>query len=121
MKGIIRYDSNGKPICELCGKSFNRLLCHVRQKHDLSEKQYKSRFGLDLHKGICSKESAERTRIKTLSNYDTCIKRNLVDRGEGTRFTKGHEGRTKDKISEQTLRRLKQTSFIKSNPETGIV
>lgn len=114
--GIIEYDDAGKPICEICGKAYNRVLSHVRQKHDMSEKEYKIEFGFDLGKGICSLESAEKSRIKALENYDLVIAQNLINNGSKTRFIKGGQGRTKDKISQQTrlslIERLK-TPFMK--------
>ena len=100
--GIIEYDDAGKPICEICGKSFSRVLPHVRQKHDMSEKEYKTEFGFDLGKGICSLESAQKSREKALENYDLVIAKNLINNGSKTRFEKGSKGRTKDKISAQT-------------------
>lgn len=107
-KGVIKYDDEGLPICELCGKSFKRVLNHVRLKHNMFEKEYKKMFGLDLGKGICSKESSELSRIKTLKNYDKVIKKNLTEKGIKTRFVKNSEGRTKEKVSEQTKIRLKK-------------
>ena len=106
--GIIEYDKNGKPICEICKKSFNRVLCHVSQKHNISEKEYKLEYGFDLLKGICSKESSKKSRESTLKNYDKCIKNNLLQNGDKTRFVKGTKGRTKDKVQEQTRIRLKE-------------
>lgn len=105
--GIIRYDENGQPICEICGKSFKRLLSHVRQKHFIDEREYKTTYGLDLRKGICSQESSERSRIAVMNNYDKCVVRNLLKGGEKSRFKDGSKGRTKDKVSEQTRIRLK--------------
>lgn len=106
--GIIEYDDNGLPKCEICGKYFKRVLPHVRQKHDMSEKEYKLQFGFDLKKGICSKESSELSRQKTYDNYDKCISKNLIIGGLNTRYADGDEGRTKDKVSEQTRLRLKK-------------
>ena len=106
--GIIEYDNNGLPICKICGKSFKRVLTHVRQKHDVNEKEYKLQFGLDLHKGICSKESSEISRNLVFANYDKCISKNLLYDGKKTRFKINSEGRTKDKVSEQTRLRLIQ-------------
>lgn len=107
-KGVIRYDKAGKPICEICGKSFSRLMSHVRQKHYMTARDYKEKFGLDVKKGICSEESSERTRVKTLENYDTVIKQNLIQKGSESRFKDGSKGRTKDQVSEQTRIRLKE-------------
>lgn len=107
-KGIINYDADGNPICEICGKSFKRVISHVRQKHDLSEREYKLQFRFDLKKGICSKESAETTRVKTLVNYDKCIAKNLMVGGEKSRFKDGSKGRNKEQVSEQTMIMLKE-------------
>ncbi len=106
--GKIEYNEDGKPKCEICGEHFNRVISHVRQKHDINEKEYKKQFGFDLKKGICSKEISERTRLKTLDNYDKCIQRNLIIKGSQTRFNDGDNGRTKEKVSEQTRIRLKE-------------
>lgn len=106
--GIIEYNSEGKPMCELCGEHFNRVISHVRQKHDMSEREYKLQFGFDLRKGICSRESASRSREKTLSNYDKCIAHNLLIKGEKSRYKNNGKGRTKDMVSEQTRIRLKE-------------
>jgi hypothetical protein len=114
--GKVEYDSEGKPICEICQKSFNRLLCHVRQKHKISERDYKKTYGLDLSKGICSSESSEKTRIKTLENFDKVIGQNLIKNGEKSRFKKGDKGRVKEQVSEQT--RLMLVQHAKTNVST---
>lgn len=106
--GIVEYDDEGKPICEICKKSFKRVLSHVRQKHFINEKEYKLTFGFDLGKGICSKESSEKSKEAVYSNYDKCIGKNLIAAGNKTRFTDGHEGRIADKVQEQTRIRLKK-------------
>lgn len=105
--GIIEYNEVGYPKCEICGEHFKRVLSHVRQAHFISEREYKATYGFDLKKGICSKESSEKTREKTLLNFDRCVKKNLLDKGELSRFKKGSKGRTKDKVSAQTKKRLK--------------
>jgi len=106
--GIIEYDSKGNPICEICKKSFKRVLTHVRQKHDMNEREYKIKFGFDLKKGICSKESSLLSREKVMDNYDKCIGKNLLKGGEVSRFKNGDKGRTKDQVSEQTRIALKK-------------
>lgn len=121
--GIIEYNEIGQPMCEICGKFYNRVLAHVRQKHDMNEREYKLQFGFDLKKGICSEESSERTRIKTLENYDKCVEVNLKQKGLKSRFTFGGTGRTKDMVSEQTRimlkERLKKPEMIKKMKESG--
>ena len=121
--GIIEYDSEGNPKCEICGQHFKRVLTHARQKHNINEREYKLQFGFDLIKGICSKESSEKTRAKTLSNYDKCISKNLIVKGINTRKVKGDMGRTKDKVSAQTKKmlkdRLKKPYMIEAMKKSG--
>lgn len=122
--GIIEYDDQGNPICEICKKSFKRVMSHVRLKHNMNEREYKTKFGFDLIKGICSKESSALSREQTLKNYDKCIKRNLEEKGSKSRFKKGDKGRTKDQVSAQTRKRLKERFildlvFIKSMQLSG--
>lgn len=123
MYGIIEYDNDGRPICEICRKSYNRVISHVRQKHSMTEREYKLYFGFELTKGICSKESAEKTRERTLANYDKCIGKNLIHCGESTRFIKNSQGRTADMVQEETrlklLARLKEPQMIEAMRKSG--
>jgi hypothetical protein len=100
--GVIEYDNEGKPKCEICGLSFHRVLRHVHDKHGINAREYKLEFGFDLKKGICSKESAEKTSLKAIINE------NLSGQGEGSRFKKGYSGRTKEQVSEHTKLALKE-------------
>lgn len=107
--GIIQYTPDGLPICEICNKGFHRVLRHVWLMHGLKQREYKLKFGFDLHKGICSEESALKSRLKTLEKYDQCITKNLHQGGQATKFKHGNSARSKDKISEQTLLKLKSS------------
>jgi hypothetical protein len=113
--GIIEYNEDGQPKCEICGEHFERVAAHVRQKHEISAREYKKQYGFDLSKGICSKESSEKSREKAYDNYDKVIGNNLVKNGEPTRFKNGSKGRTKDQVSEQTRRMLIAKGFQKKN------
>ena len=114
-KGIIYYDEHGRPICNICGRSFKKLISHVIQTHSMTGLQYKDLFGYDRYKSIMSKDSRYLARMNAIKNYPK-IKDNLLVSGRSTRFKIGHSGRTKDKISPQTERRLKNSKFkTKSN------
>jgi hypothetical protein len=121
--GIIEYNSDGEPKCEICEKHFKRVIAHARQKHNISEREYKMQFGFDLKKGICSKDSSEKSRIKAFENYDKVIAINLTQKGVKSRFVKGDKGRTKEQVSEQTrlmlIERLKQPEMIVKMRESG--
>jgi hypothetical protein len=111
--GVIEYNEDGQPMCEICGKHFERVIAHARQKHHISEREYKLQFGLNLKKGICSKRSSEISRERVFENYEKCIGKNLELLGQNSRFKDGSEGRTRDKVSEQT--RLMLVDRAKNN------
>lgn len=104
--GEIAYDKAGKPICHICGKSFKKLMSHAWQKHGISAREYKIKFGLETTKGIMCEESVALARQRNLEHYDKVVLQNLVSKGEGTRFKKGSKGRTKEKVREMTRRKL---------------
>ncbi len=115
--GEIRFDDDGLPICEICGKSFKRLLTHVRQKHFMSAREYKEQFGLDVSKGIMSEESREKSRYNVYSNFGKVVIQNLIEKGEETRYKDGDKGRTKDMVSEQTKKMLTKHCQTNMSPE----
>ena len=114
--GEIMFDSDGKVICHICGKSFNKVLAHVWQKHGLSAKEYKIKFGLNTTKGIVSESTREKCQKAVRDNFDKVVVNNLINKGTATRFTVGSEGRTKDNLSLQSykalVKRAKDTNFI---------
>lgn len=104
--GEVVYDKQGNPVCHICGKGFKKLLTHVWQKHELSGNEYKETFGLEKKKGITSEETRELLRQRVKEHYDLVVIQNLIKGGVRSRFKYGDEGRTKDKVSEQTRRQL---------------
>lgn len=116
-KGEIHYNEEGKPICHICGRAEGKILAHVWQKHKMSADEYKKKFGLDRIRGVVSDEVKEHHSKPTLENYDTVIKENLIEGGKASRFKKGSAGRTRDKVSEQTLKRLKKSGKKKEEKQ----
>lgn len=104
--GEIQYDVNGDPICHICGKSFSKLGAHIWNGHKMRTHDYCKTFGLNVGKGICSKEYAMKMRNYAYQHYDIVISENLIKDGKHTRFKQGSEGRTREKMSEQTRRAL---------------
>ncbi len=121
--GKVEYSADGLPKCEICGRYFKRVLSHVRQTHYINERDYKIQFGLDLIKGICSKESSEISRQRVFENYDKVVKRNLLKNGKLTRFKLGSKGRTVDQVSPQTktalIENLKRPKMKKAMIKSG--
>jgi len=119
MYGQPEYNQEGLVKCEICGEYFARVSSHVRQKHEMTAKEYKIEFGFDVKKGLCSEDSSEKSREAVLSHPDL-IER-LRANGEKHRFEPGHKGRTV--ISEQTRVRLKarlgEEYMVKAMSESG--
>lgn len=97
---------NGLLVCHICGKAFRKLGAHVVQKHNITSYQYKVMFGLETSHGLISEEHKQHLSDCVRRNFDLCVMQNLVQNGINTRFVKGHVGRTKDVVSEQTRLRL---------------
>lgn len=106
-RGEITY-IDGKPVCHICGKSFHRLMTHVRQKHNLTALEYKKEFGLNTGKGITSEASSQKSREAVYNNPD--IIKALTENGKKSRFKINSKGRTKDMVSLQERNRLKVES-----------
>lgn len=100
--GEIQYDVNGNPICHICGKSFAKLGAHIWNGHRIKMYDYCKLFGLNVGKGICSKEYANKMRNYVFKHYKVVVSENLIKNGKYTRFQQGCEGRTRDKMSAQT-------------------
>ncbi len=120
MIGVIEYNELGQPKCEICNSYYTRVLTHVRQKHNMNEKEYKKRFGFDSKKGICSKQSSEKSRNRVFEKYDVCVEKNLLENGKNTRYIKNsNRGRTKEMVSEQT--RIMLRNRLKTEPMISIL
>jgi hypothetical protein len=104
--GELGYSEDGKPICHVCGLAFDKVLSHVWQVHDMTEQEYKKQFGLETTKGIMSEKSTLLARQRNKENYAVVVKENLLVAGTETRFKQGSAGRTRDKVSEYTRKRL---------------
>lgn len=72
----------------------------------MGEKEYKKEFGLNLHQGIVSKKTKAKLQKSVKSNYEKVVAENLICKGKETRFKKGSEGRTKEKLSVQEYKNL---------------
>jgi len=103
---IIEYDSKWLPICEIFGKSFRKLLSHAYNSHNLTSREYKIKFWLDIKKWICCNETKLVLQQHLKDNYDLVVKDNLLSKGNDTRFIKWNK--KKKYVSEQTKIMLRE-------------
>lgn len=108
--GEITYAPNGDCICPFCGKAFRKLGNHFYQTHKITSKEAHHKIGWDLNAKATNADyrNLMRQRLK-----QKCVTINLIIKGKQTRFVLKHSGRTREKVSIMTLKRLKQQSFIK--------
>jgi len=106
--GEITYSPNGDCICPFCGKAFRKLGLHFYYAHDLTSRQAHKKAGWDQNAKATNPAYRELMRNKL---QDKCVTVNLIDKGKLTRFAPGSPGRTRDKVSAMTLKRLKRNRF----------
>lgn len=92
----------GKVVCHICGKTYDKLGAHVYHAHKMSTLEYKKQFGLNKNADLTS-EKYKKSIIVTDEQIEL-----LKQNSEKTKFKVGNEGRKKDKISEQEMKRLKE-------------
>lgn len=111
--GEIIKTPDGRLVCHICGKAFNKLGAYVVQKHKITSYDYKKIFGLNVSIGLISDNHREHLHDMAIKNYDVVVKENLIKKGINTRYVIGSKGRTREQLSEQSLRMLKKRRFNK--------
>ena len=81
-KGEVWYDQNGKIICHICGKSFNKLSSHIVQVHNINSNEYKEMFELKRGQKLTSKAMEEYFRNKPRTD--------ITKHSSKTKFKNGH-------------------------------
>ena len=112
--GEITYAPNGDCICPFCGKAFRKLGLHFYYGHGLTSLKAHEQAGWDHKAKATNPEYRDLMREKLKIK---CVKINLLQRGKATRFKKGSQGRTKDKLSQMTRNNLKRR-FKKDDTNT---
>lgn len=109
IKGVPLYNKDGKPICFICGKSFERLIAHVRQKHHMQGYEYRKNYGFCKSFAFISQNSKEKIS-KITKGHKHIIFNNLIKAGNKTRFFNGHNICSHE-IMEQRLNIIKNNKL----------
>lgn len=97
-------------VCPFCGVAFKALARHTVQKHGISGRELRQRFGLKSTYQLITPELKERLRRDAL-RYD--MPGQLLRVGVGTRFRKGCVGHVRSAWSPQAL--SERSKRIKNN------
>ncbi|WP_186381059.1 MucR family transcriptional regulator [Paenibacillus xylanexedens] len=104
--GVVKYDKVGKPVCHICGRSFNALLRHVRSVHSVMPEDYKKMFGLSPKKGILSKRTRE--KMQALAAETAEVKKASLAKGRP--FKRGGEGNPSERWSVEGRRSVAEAN-----------
>lgn len=86
--GEIHYDDEGKVICHICGRSYDKLTIHLLGRHKISQEKYKEMFELNRGQSLISKKLLE--VYKKNKNTANIYKYRVT-------FKKGHKNAQKPK------------------------
>lgn len=92
--GRIQHDINGRVICHICGRAYNRLGSHVKESHYMTIEAYKAKFGL------CKRaKTTESSYSHMMSKYakENKMDQQLIISGQATRIKLGQSDKRKGK------------------------
>jgi hypothetical protein len=104
-KGEITYAPNGNCICPFCGKAFRKLGRHFNYAHGMTSDEAHKEAGWDRNAKATNEDYRKLMRDKL---QEKCVTVNLIKKGKKTRFKKGSQGRTKDKMSLMSLKKIQR-------------
>lgn len=97
--------------CQICHNWYKQVGSHIVQAHNMKARQYRKLYGFDLKRG----QLQEKLRLhKAKKVFENGTVENLKV-GQKFWFKKGQKDIGTYERSEQTMKRLKQQSFIKNN------
>lgn len=112
-KGVISRDEEGRVICHVCGRAYDKLTVHVQQRHKMSKEHYLETYGLNRGAKLTSINHNHKLKkmIKVQSNLQ-----NIAEVGKETRFKKGQVGARKNLETRlQTLLERKGKKYLNNN------
>ena len=99
--------------CKICDKYYKFLGPHVRQTHKITLDEYKEEFGLNKTKSLITEEIKKIKREYVKKIYPEVVENNLIKKGRKTRYIKGDIRAGNYERREETLKVLRQQSFVK--------
>lgn len=105
--GIIAEDlESGRLQCHICGNWFKHFGSHLKNKHNISSKEYKDRFGLLSRTALVCKEGRVR-QSKVMSE----VKKRYTTFGIKTRYRKGHNNSNNNREKGTPLKEEKRNEL----------
>lgn len=87
--GELWYDKEGRVICHMCGRAFNKLSAHIVQAHGIGSEEYKEIFGLNRSTKLTSKGMQEYFRNQERVDVTTVSSKTQFKAGEPSKRKRG--------------------------------
>lgn len=81
----------GKIQCPVCEGWYKKICSHVTQRHGMTAREFKLKYGYNTKTGIMAKESRDLARDNVKNNWEKCVVENLIEGGKATRVKKGQK------------------------------
>ncbi len=101
-KGYIERDEQDKVICHICGKSFRKLGGHIKEKHQMTIRDYKKEFDLCFNTQTTSHDYNQKMKEYALENH---MDEQLIRTGKATRFEKNKMSKTRRSCKQEAILR----------------
>lgn len=61
-KGEVFYDEQGRMVCHICGRAYDKLTQHIKQIHNIGPVEYREMFGLNRTFKLTSERYKQKCR-----------------------------------------------------------
>lgn len=82
-KGEIKYDEEGRVVCHICGRAYDRLAAHIRYKHNMTKDEYREEFGLNRTQRLTSEGHSNKLSKLVRTHNNIALYRNKDVNGKG--------------------------------------
>ena len=96
--------------CLVCDKYYRQVGSHITQKHNMTAREYREIYGLEVKRGL-TKGSYRELKAEQ-ARESGVIEPNLLEAGKATRFKKGQEGIGVYDRAEATLEKIRRAARI---------
>lgn len=118
-KGVLARDEEGRVICHICGRAYDKLTLHIKQRHKMSKEEYLETYGLNRGAKLTSINHHHKLKemIKVQPNLQ-----NIVEISKSTRFKKGQTSPRKNLDTRlQTILERKDKKHLHRNGTVDIL
>lgn len=115
-KGEVAYDEQGRLICHICGRVYDKLTAHIKQYHKITPDEYKEMFELNRTFSLTSERFKEKCR-ENIKKNDSINQLRHFKKGEKNYITKDGSIAAAKKRRLQYVKNRVNTKYNKTNED----